>query len=89
MSARIGIVGAGNIGRIHAQAAQWAGSTVAAICDVDLARAEALAAAHPGATALESLETLLARDDLDALVIAVPNHRHRDAAGWQSRQPIR
>jgi len=80
MAARIGIVGAGNIGRIHAQAAAWAGSTVAAICDLDPARAEALAALHPGAATMNDVADLLALDDLDAVVVAVPNHRHREVA---------
>ncbi|MCZ6836925.1 MAG: Gfo/Idh/MocA family oxidoreductase, partial [Planctomycetota bacterium] len=80
MAARIGIVGAGNIGQVHAQAANWAGSTVVAICDVDLAKAEALAAKSENTVALASVKDLLARDDVDAIVVAVPNHAHMDVA---------
>jgi len=80
MAARIGIIGAGNIGRIHAQAASWAGSTVAAVCDLDRSRAQALASLHPGAAAVDNVADLLSGRDLDAIVVAVPNHRHREVA---------
>jgi predicted dehydrogenase len=80
MAMRIGIVGAGNIGQVHAKAALGAGSSVVAICDVDRDKAEALAATCPEAKALHSVDDLLSRDDVDGIVIAVPNHAHMEVA---------
>ncbi len=76
MSKGLGIIGAGSVARLHAEAAVKAGVRVAGICDVDGATARALAAEHAGAMATDSLETLLGRDDIDAVVVAVPNCYH-------------
>jgi predicted dehydrogenase len=77
---KIGIIGAGGIGRLHGEAAAKAGVTVAAFCDVDAERAAAAAAAHPGATAFTEVGELLAAPDCPAVVVAVPNALHKDIA---------
>jgi predicted dehydrogenase len=77
---RLGIVGAGGIGRVHADAAVRAGWQVAAVADPNPLRREALAAAHRGAIAVESLEALLAGEAVDAVAIAGPNDLHRPLA---------
>ena len=80
MSIGLGIVGAGTVARLHAAAAAQAGLEVAGICDVDRARAGTLAAEHPGATPTASLDELLARDEIAAVVVAVPNVFHKPVA---------
>jgi predicted dehydrogenase len=80
MSLRLGLIGAGQIARLHAEAAVKAGSTVVAVCDVDGGRASALAADHEGATPTTDRDELLARDDVEAVVVAVPNALHKEMA---------
>ncbi len=80
MSIGLGIIGAGTVAWLHAEAAAKAGVRVAGICDVDGAKARALAAEHAGAVATDSLESLLGRHDIDAVVVAVPNCHHKQVA---------
>lgn len=80
MSLRLGIIGAGGIGAVHAEAARRAGSTIAAVFDPARANADQLAAQHPGALRATSLDELLALRDVPAVVIAAPNAYHRDLA---------
>lgn len=77
---RLGIVGAGGIGRVHADAAARAGWRVVAVADPNPLRREAIAAEHRGAVAVESLEALLAGATVDAIAIAGPNDLHRPLA---------
>ena len=76
----LGIIGAGSVARLHAEAAAKADVRVAGICDVDGAKARALADEHAGAVATDSLESLLGRRDIDAVVVAVPNCYHKQVA---------
>jgi predicted dehydrogenase len=80
MTLRLGIVGAGGAAALHAQAAAAAGLRVTGVCDVDAKRASVLASKYPGARATGTLETLLERRDVDAVVVAVPNVHHKDVA---------
>lgn len=80
MSYRLGIIGSGAIGGMHADAAAKVGTTVAGFCDLDLSRAQHLASMYDGSIACDSIEAFVARDDIDAVVIAVPNFLHRDLA---------
>lgn len=80
MSSRLGIVGAGTVAGFHADAARAAGVDVAACCDVDIDRARRLAGQHDGAVACSALEELLEIDGLGGVVVAVPNHLHREVA---------
>ena len=79
MNLRIGILGAGSIGRIHAEAlSRHPRAAVTAVADADLARAQALAADFD-ARAVRDLDELL-RPGIDLLVVATPNALHADAA---------
>ena len=80
MSIRLGIIGAGSIGKVHAEAAEAAGQTVAAVADVNLEAAGKLAATLAGAKAFASAESLLADTAIDAVVVCVPNRWHRELA---------
>ncbi len=80
MSIGLGIIGAGSVAWLHAEAAAKAGVRVAGICDLEGAKARALAVEHANAVATDSLESLLGRDDVDAVVVAVPNCHHKQVA---------
>ncbi len=80
MSLGIGIVGAGTIGNVHTDAAKRVGLNVAAAWDVNPDAAQRLVRKHPEVAACASLDDLLARDEVDAVVVAVPNQHHAEVA---------
>jgi predicted dehydrogenase len=70
---RIGIAGAGLIGAKRAEAIRKTKSgTLIAVADVDHKRAKALAEKY-GVEAVPAWQTLIARKDLNVIVVAVPN----------------
>lgn len=76
---RVGIVGAGSIGRDHARriTQRTAGAQLVACADPDLERAQALVGPDGGAHT--TLETMIEREELDALMICSPGLAHKDA----------
>jgi predicted dehydrogenase len=77
---RAAIVGGGRIGAAHARAIDAAeGVQLVAVCDLDPARAEALARPR-GATAHVSWQAMLEAEDLDLLWVATPPLDHRGPA---------
>ncbi|HTY39749.1 MAG TPA: Gfo/Idh/MocA family oxidoreductase [Candidatus Paceibacterota bacterium] len=69
----IGIIGAGLIGKKRAEAMQKTQrGKLVAVADVDIARARELAQKY-GAEALGDWKKLVARKDIDAVLVAVPN----------------
>lgn len=76
---RLGFIGSGGIADVHAEAAVRAGSRIAGFFDADAARARALADKYAAALATTSLSQLLS-SPCDAVVIATPNHLHREMA---------
>ena len=73
---RLGFLGLGWIGRHRLEAVVASGAArPAALCDSDPAVLNAVARAHPGATACASFETLL-EEPLDGVVIATPSALH-------------
>lgn len=81
MTIRVGVIGAGNIGTSHAQdlANRVAGSTVSVIYDFDQARSAALAR-EVGARSVSDYQELIQADDVDAVLIASPDHVHAEQA---------
>ena len=79
---RVGIIGAGSVGRVHAEAIARAGQQIAGFCDVDLDRAEDLNSrfGDSNSIATTSLDKLLAQPETQAVVVGVPNYRHKDVA---------
>ena len=77
---RIGIVGTGSIGRVHARHAARVGLCVAAAWDPKSQAVDAFRAEQPKVEIEPSLERLLARADIDGVVIAVPNDLHEPLA---------
>jgi predicted dehydrogenase len=76
---KYGLIGAGMMGQEHIRnLALLDGATLAAIFEPDDAMAAAAATLAPDALRVDSLADLLARPDLDALIIASPNFCHAD-----------
>jgi myo-inositol 2-dehydrogenase/D-chiro-inositol 1-dehydrogenase len=74
----IGIVGAGRIGRLHARnLAQTAGLRLVAVTDADRPAAEVCAREFGGETVAD-VEQMLARDDVDAVLICSPPGAHAE-----------
>ncbi len=79
---RLGLIGAGGRGTQLANVLRWTRARplygdVLAVCDVHAARARQLRDAYfPQAELVASYAKLLERDDLDAVVIATPDHWH-------------
>jgi myo-inositol 2-dehydrogenase/D-chiro-inositol 1-dehydrogenase len=74
----VGIVGAGKIARVHAANTRMIDDLdVAAVADVEAAAADALAA-EIGCDAAGSVDELLAREDVEAVLIATPPTTHAD-----------
>ena len=77
MTIHYGLIGCGMMGREHlANIALMRDAVASVIFEPDPAMAAEAAAAAPGATLVDSLESLLAHDNLDCLLIASPNHCH-------------
>lgn len=78
-SLRVGVIGTGAIGSLHAQnlALRTTGARVAAVMDIDRGRAEAVAHAC-GAVAVADAAGLIADPDINAILIASPDHSHAE-----------
>ena len=75
---RLGIIGGGAIVQVaHLPVLRKTrGVKIAALCDVDLSKARALAQRSGIPSVYDDFEDLLAHEELDAVLIATPNHLH-------------
>jgi predicted dehydrogenase len=75
---RVGVIGAGGISQVaHLPVLRrLPGVEVAAICDNDLSKAQALAARFEVKDTYDDLEEVLRYANVDAVVICTPNHLH-------------
>jgi predicted dehydrogenase len=74
----IGIIGCGAVGQGRAR--QLAGARLVQCADVDLSRARYVASFSPGCVAGKDWRELLARGDIDAVIIATPQDLHVEIA---------
>ncbi|KPK79549.1 MAG: hypothetical protein AMS25_12185 [Gemmatimonas sp. SM23_52] len=76
----VGIVGCSGIAQIvHLPIlAQLDGTSVTAVCDIDIAKAETVAERFQIAAAYSSIEELLEHPDLDSVIVCTPNHVHAE-----------
>jgi predicted dehydrogenase len=80
---RVGLLGYGAIGHEHSRAVRSIeGLSLTAVCDTSAARREAAEAAAPGIATTEDADALLARDDVDLVVVSTPPSTH---ASWAMR----
>jgi UDP-N-acetylglucosamine 3-dehydrogenase len=76
---RIALIGAGTMGRWYAQCfSEYDACELVAVCDVELARAEAVARAWGPARAYADFRDMLAGQELDAVAVATPDRLHRE-----------
>jgi predicted dehydrogenase len=75
----LAFIGAGAIAEVHAEAARRSGTRIAGFFDADESKARSLADTFGASVATSSLPALLS-SDCDAVVVAVPNHLHKDMA---------
>ncbi len=79
---RVGVIGCGSIARaVHLpELRRTAGVVLAAVADPDTAALAAAGRAAPGAALCREAAELLARDDLDAVVVTAPSGLHAELA---------
>ncbi len=81
MTVRFAVVGCGNAARqIHLPALRAEGAAISVFTSRTRASAEALRGEWGDGEVVDEWEDAVARDDVDAVVIAVPNSLHRDVA---------
>ena len=74
---RLGVVGVRNIGQSHLRnAASLSGVTVTGVADTDPDRLQSVAQEFDVESTYDSAEALFASTEVDAVVLAVPNHLH-------------
>ncbi|MCF2135775.1 MAG: Gfo/Idh/MocA family oxidoreductase [Candidatus Thorarchaeota archaeon] len=78
MTLKIGIVGTGNMGRIHARVLNNQRS-LAAVADLDAVRARAIADIY-GVRAFDNIESMLDEMNLDGIIISTPTSTHASIA---------
>jgi predicted dehydrogenase len=80
---RVGLLGYGAIGHEHSRAVRAVdGLTLTAVCDTSPARRDAAAEVAPGIATTADADDLLARDDVDLVVVSTPPSTH---ASWALR----
>lgn len=77
---KLGIIGAGMIAEVHAVAAQRIGATIGCIANRTLANADELAAKVGAEATVSDIDEMLAIDDIDGVIVGVPNALHKDLA---------
>jgi predicted dehydrogenase len=78
-SPRVGVIGAGGIGRTHLRAYADAGTAAVAVTDIDAARSAA-AAEEFGVVAYPDLAAMILGADLDAVTVCTPPAHHLPTA---------
>jgi predicted dehydrogenase len=78
---KVGLVGCGDIARVHASAWQTLGqkAVITAVSDVVESSATAMARRLDGATVYNDFHRLVEDPDVQAIDVCLPHHLHRDA----------
>jgi len=80
MAFRLGIIGAGAIGKQHAAAAKRCGVAINAVCDLNDKAAKELADEYDVSVVTRDPQEVFDAGDVDAVVVGVPNKFHKDQA---------
>jgi len=78
MEIKLGIIGYGGMGKWHASNAPKAGVEVTAVCDIHTERIEE--AKEKGFVTYASAEELLRNENVNTVILTVPNHLHCEMA---------
>ncbi|MER8384137.1 Gfo/Idh/MocA family oxidoreductase [Mesorhizobium sp. M1380] len=75
---RVAVIGAGLMGADHAKIVveEMPGATLQVVCDMDKVRARKVADAHGAADIASNPEAVIARADVDAVIVASPDFTH-------------
>jgi myo-inositol 2-dehydrogenase/D-chiro-inositol 1-dehydrogenase len=75
---RVAVIGAGLMGADHAKivAEEMPGASLQVVCDMDEVRARKVADAHGAADVATNPEAVIARADVDAVIVASPDFTH-------------
>lgn len=76
MKIKLGVIGYGGMGKWHAANAPRAGVEIAAVCDIDEEKVKA--GKENGFVAYSSADELLADENVNTVILTVPNHLHRE-----------
>lgn len=80
MKVKLGIVGAGRMGTVHAiNAARYTKAKVVAVADVNKGAAENLAKQVGASKVYPSYDSLVTDEEVNAVIITLPNNLHYDA----------
>lgn len=80
---KVGIIGVGNIGFGHADSifgGHIEGFTLSGLCDINTDLEKSFAEHFPGVPYYSNFEELLAREDIEAVIVAVPHPLHAEIA---------
>ncbi len=72
----LGIIGLAGIGRVNARAFHALGENIAALCDVDSKVLDQRGAEYPDARKYTDFRTMIEKEKLDGVIVAVPDHNH-------------
>lgn len=78
MTIKLGIIGFGGMGKWHAENAPRAGVEIAAVCDIDSVKQQE--ALDRGLKLYKKAEDLLSDDNVNTVILTVPNHLHKEMA---------
>lgn len=78
MSIRIAVIGAGIMGADHARIVSQSlpGTTLQVVCDMDTARAKAVAERFDAVDVADDPDAVIRRSDVDAVIVASPDSTH-------------
>ncbi len=76
MKIKLGIIGYGGMGKWHAENAPRAGVEIAAVCDINQVRQQE--AVDGGHKTYKSAEELLKDQNVNTVILTVPNHLHKE-----------
>jgi len=75
---RVGVIGCGTMGKIHVSTLKKLGASVVAICDIDEKELKYARDVLKIKNVYKDYRDLIARDDIDAVLIVTPNYLHHE-----------